>query len=87
MTMGLDLDELFARTDTDMSAILTYQSALLNPLDRCDRCVAAAKVRAVFRDRLELLFCAHHFRQHETRLVETADVVQFDVPRARSRAS
>jgi hypothetical protein len=67
-----------------MGAILTYQSELLNPLDRCDRCVATAKVRAVFRDQSELLFCVHHFRQHETRLVQAADVVQFDVPLARS---
>jgi hypothetical protein len=67
-----------------MGAIPTDQPELLNPSGRCDRCVATATVRAVFRDQAELLFCAHHFRQHETRLMETAEVVQFDVPLARS---
>jgi hypothetical protein len=59
-----------------MAAMLKYVPEL-TLLDRCDRCVASAKVRAVFRDRGELLLCGHHFRQHEHRLVQLADVVQF----------
>jgi hypothetical protein len=45
-------------------------------LDRCDRCGARAQVRAVFGERGELLFCGHHFRQHENRLVDLAAIVR-----------
>lgn len=38
--------------------------------DRCDRCGAAARVRAVLPSGGELLFCAHHARVHEGRLRE-----------------
>jgi hypothetical protein len=40
--------------------------------DRCDRCGAAAIMRAVLRSGAELLFCGHHARQHKTRLRELA---------------
>jgi hypothetical protein len=32
--------------------------------DRCDRCGAQAYVRVVLNSGGELLFCAHHMRQH-----------------------
>jgi hypothetical protein len=35
--------------------------------DRCDRCPAAAKLRAVLPAG-ELLFCGHHAREHRARL-------------------
>jgi len=44
----------------------------LNALDRCDRCGARAYVRALFRGRQELLFCAHHYRQHAAALAGLA---------------
>ena len=39
--------------------------------DRCDRCGAQAFVKATLpsADRMELLFCGHHFRAHELKLV------------------
>jgi hypothetical protein len=37
--------------------------------DRCDRCPAAAVLRAVLPAG-ELLFCGHHARRHRARLVE-----------------
>lgn len=40
--------------------------------DRCDRCGARAYVRAVLPGGGELLFCAHHGRQHVERLREVA---------------
>ncbi|HEY1973820.1 MAG TPA: hypothetical protein VGH89_38125 [Pseudonocardia sp.] len=40
----------------------------LTRLDRCDRCGAAAKTRATLPNGGELLFCAHHTRQHADRL-------------------
>jgi hypothetical protein len=38
--------------------------------DRCDRCRAAAHVRAVLPAGNDLLFCDHHARQHASRLRE-----------------
>ncbi|MHA6782001.1 DUF7455 domain-containing protein [Pseudonocardia saturnea] len=40
--------------------------------DRCDRCGAAAEVRAVLLSGGELLFCGHHGRVHAPRLIELA---------------
>lgn len=48
----------------------------LTAADRCDRCGAAAKVRAVLPSGGELLFCGHHARQHNQRLVELAAELQ-----------
>ena len=39
---------------------------------RCDRCGAQAYVRAVLPNGLELLFCAHHNRQHSSALTKLA---------------
>jgi hypothetical protein len=38
--------------------------------DRCDRCRAAAHVRALLPAGNDLLFCGHHARQHAARLRE-----------------
>ncbi|SFQ61093.1 hypothetical protein SAMN05421810_110205 [Amycolatopsis arida] len=48
----------------------------LTAADRCDRCGAAAKVRAVLKTGGELLFCGHHGREHEARLKELAADIQ-----------
>jgi len=42
----------------------------LTAADRCDRCGAAAMVRAVLPSGAELLFCGHHARKHASRLKE-----------------
>ncbi|MPY83233.1 MAG: hypothetical protein GEV00_07895 [Actinophytocola sp.] len=57
-----------------MSMTLTRPE--LTKADRCDRCGAAAKVRAILPDGGELLFCGHHARQHETRLKELEADIQ-----------
>ncbi|MDQ3151240.1 MAG: hypothetical protein M3R63_05770 [Actinomycetota bacterium] len=44
----------------------------LTASDRCDRCAAAARVRAVLPSGGELLFCGHHAREHESKLKELA---------------
>jgi hypothetical protein len=44
----------------------------LTAIDRCDRCGARAYVRAELAGRAELLFCAHHAREHADRLREVA---------------
>ena len=44
----------------------------LTAMDRCDRCGAQAYVRALLPNGLELLFCAHHNRQHSSALTKIA---------------
>jgi hypothetical protein len=50
----------------------TYAASPLTAADRCDRCGAQAYVRATMVSGFDLLLCAHHFRQNETRLREVA---------------
>lgn len=40
----------------------------LTAADRCDRCGAAAQVRAILPSGGELLFCGHHARKHDDQL-------------------
>ena len=46
--------------------------AALTAADRCDRCGAQAYVRVELPGGSELLFCAHHGRQHGDRLRQVA---------------
>ena len=46
----------------------TAIAAPLTAADRCDRCGAKAYVRARLHAGGELLFCAHHGREHLPRL-------------------
>lgn len=50
----------------------TAQLSGLSAIDRCDRCGAQAYVRVELASGAELLFCAHHARQHEDKLREVA---------------
>lgn len=50
----------------------------LTAADRCDRCSAAAKVRAVLPTGGELLFCGHHAREHKAKLAELDAEIQQD---------
>ncbi len=40
--------------------------------ERCDRCGAAARVRAVLSGGGELVFCGHHAKQYATKLEKVA---------------
>jgi hypothetical protein len=57
-----------------MNATLT--SPGLTRADRCDRCGAAARVRATLPSGAELLFCQHHANEHEANLIEMAAVLE-----------
>ncbi|MHA6795091.1 DUF7455 domain-containing protein [Pseudonocardia bannensis] len=46
----------------------TLPAPALTRLDRCDRCGAAAQLRAILTNGGELLFCGHHARVHEAGL-------------------
>ena len=48
----------------------------LTAVDRCDRCGAAAKVRAILPAGGELLFCRHHYNSHDARLAELSAIVE-----------
>ena len=50
----------------------TIAASPLTAADRCDRCGAQAYVRATMESGFELMLCAHHFRENETRLREVA---------------
>jgi hypothetical protein len=54
---------------------------LLTVVDRCDRCGAQAYVRVLLPSHRELLFCAHHNRQHASALAEIAVGIQDETGR------
>jgi hypothetical protein len=54
----------------------TMISPELTRADRCDRCSAAARVRAKLPSGAELLFCQHHANEHEAKLIEMAAVLE-----------
>ena len=51
-------------------------SAALTAVDRCDRCGAQAYLRVLLASGGELLFCAHHAREHGAKLRQVAANVQ-----------
>ena len=53
----------------------------LTALDLCDRCGAQAYVRVVLPTAGELLFCAHHGRQHADALARVAVEIQDETDR------
>jgi len=50
-------------------------TAALSAADRCDRCGAQAYLRVELQSGGELLFCAHHAREHGDKLKEIAATV------------
>lgn len=51
----------------------------LTAQDRCDRCGAQAYLRVELSEAgLELLFCAHHAREHKDKLAQMAGAVIHD---------
>jgi len=53
----------------------------LNANDLCDRCGAPAYVRVILPGSAELLFCAHHNRQHAPALAKVAVEIQDETER------
>lgn len=50
-------------------------STSLTAEDRCDRCGAQAYLRVQMASGFDLLFCAHHAREHGEKLREVATTV------------
>lgn len=59
-------------------------SPQLTALDRCDRCGAQAFVRVELTRGGELLFCAHHAREHADKLQQVASAIQDETGRLSS---
>ena len=57
----------------------------LSAVDRCDRCGAQAYLRVHLKGGFELLFCAHHAREHSDKLREVAEHVQDETGRLADR--
>jgi ribosomal protein S14 len=53
----------------------------MNSMHRCDRCGARAYVRILLASRQDLLFCAHHYRQHAPALPGVAVAIQDETQR------
>ena len=53
----------------------------LTALDLCDRCGSQAYVRVLLPNSGELLFCAHHGRQHAEALAKVAVDIQDETGR------
>ena len=58
-----------------MTTAVAPSAAALTAADRCDRCGAQAYLRVELASGCELLFCAHHAREHGDKLREIAVTV------------
>lgn len=65
----------------------TAPSTALTAEDRCDRCGAQAYLRVELQSGGELLFCAHHAREHGDKLKEVAATVLDETHRLSSTSS
>jgi hypothetical protein len=59
----------------DVTTATAPTAAPLTAIDRCDRCGAQAYLRVQLKSGGELLFCAHHAREHSEKLREIAEHV------------
>lgn len=59
------------RNEADVTTAVATPAAL-TAADRCDRCGAQAYLRVELASGLELMFCAHHAREHDEKLREVA---------------
>jgi len=60
------------RNEADVTTAVAPATAALTAADRCDRCGAQAYLRVELQTGGELLFCAHHAREHGEKLREIA---------------
>jgi hypothetical protein len=60
------------RNEAEVTTATAPRPAALTAGDRCDRCGAQAYLRVELQSGGELLFCAHHAREHGDKLREVA---------------
>jgi hypothetical protein len=61
--------------EATVTTATAQSSTPLTAVDRCDRCGAQAYLRVSLQGGGELLFCAHHAREHGDKLREIAAYV------------
>jgi hypothetical protein len=61
--------------------------AALTAADRCDRCGAQAYLRVELQNGGDLLFCAHHAREHSDKLREVASHVHDETHKLQDTAA
>ena len=64
-----------------MTTAVATGAAALSAADRCDRCGAQAYLKVELLSGGELLFCAHHAREHGDKLREIAAYVHDETDR------
>lgn len=57
------------------------EGATLSAADRCDRCGAQAYVRVTMASGYDLLFCAHHGKEHADKLKQVALTIHDETAR------
>ena len=57
------------------------EGATLSAADRCDRCGAQAYVRVTMASGFDLLFCAHHGKEHADKLKQVALTIHDETAR------
>jgi hypothetical protein len=70
----------FPGEEADMTGAMA-PTRPLTAADLCDRCGATAYVRVILPGSGELLFCAHHNRQHAVALAKIAIEIQDETGR------
>jgi hypothetical protein len=60
------------RNEADVTTAVAPAAPALTAEDRCDRCGAQAYLRVELHTGGELLFCAHHAREHGDKLRQVA---------------
>jgi hypothetical protein len=60
------------RNEADVTTAVAPDTRALTAEDRCDRCGAQAYLRVELHAGGELLFCAHHAREHGDKLRQVA---------------
>ena len=68
-----------------MTTAVATGAAALSAADRCDRCGAQAYLKVELLSGGELLFCAHHAREHGDKLREIAAYVHDETDRLADR--
>ena len=69
------------RTPREKADVNATLAPSLSAADRCDRCGAQAYIRARLTSGGELLFCAHHGRQHLPQLQARASEIHDETDR------
>lgn len=83
--MSTSPDALVADGKGDEGGNMTNQP--LTAIDRCDRCGGQAYLRVFLKNGGELLFCAHHAREHRDKLVEVADFIHDETHKLEAQES